>query len=176
MRHIEGLDSILVKILDDQPDREFYITADHGMSEKTLGIDLEEVLLASGVEGIAIPIIKDRYLEHHQNLGGSSYVYLREGLRVEEALEVLGKTPGVEEVMPREEAALQFQLMPDRIGDLFVLAERNAVFGRFETETVEVKLRSHGSRHECRVPIIAYGVKPHPPYEHNHDIVARLEL
>ena len=47
IRHVQGLDAILGQIVDDDPDREIYLTADHGMSAKRWGVDIERVLAAA---------------------------------------------------------------------------------------------------------------------------------
>jgi len=176
IRHIHGLDHILGQILDDNPNREIYLTADHGMSAKSKGIDLEKVLAAEGIWARCIPIIKDRYVLHHQNLGGASYVYLDRPKLIREAIEVLQDLSGVDAVYHREQAAKHFELMADRIGDVFVLADKDTVFGEFETVKVPVKVRSHGSGYESSVPIIAYGSKAVATYRKNIDITAGICL
>lgn len=47
--------------------------------------------------------------------------------------------------------------MPDRIGDLVALGAQDVVFGNPDEVSMPEKLRSHGSLHEQRVPIIGYG-------------------
>jgi len=175
--HIQGLDRVLGQIVDDCPDREIYLTADHGMSAKSRGVDLERILAAQGIAGRAVPIIKDRYVVHHQNLGGAAYVHLDLPDTVSPAGQILAQTPGVEAVFPRWEAAREFDLLAERIGDLFVLADRATVFGQFpQAETALSRLRSHGSRHEARVPIIAYGARAGTAFERNFDPAAGLDL
>ena len=174
--HIQGLDSILGQIMDENPDREIYLTADHGMSAKNRGIDIEKVLLSQGIRARAIPIIKDRYVVHHQNLGGSSYVYLEKQAHIQKAMDILIEVPGIEDVYDRAEAAAKFDLMESRIGDVFVLGDKDTVFGVFHASHVPVQVRSHGSRHESAVPILAYNGQADGIYEHNYDVVARLGL
>lgn len=176
IKHIQGLDSILGQILDENPEREVYLTADHGMSAKTRGIDLEKVLAAEGIEARAIPIIKDRYVAHHQNLGGASYVYLPTPDLVGQAMAILQGFAGIEAVYQREEAAQRFALMPERIGDVFVLGDKETVFGEFASTTTAVAVRSHGSRHESAVPIIAYRGELNTAYKRNFDIALQLGL
>jgi phosphonoacetate hydrolase len=128
VEHVQGIDSILGDIVADNPDREVYLTADHGMSEKRQGVDLESALDDIGIESRAIPIIKDRYVVHHGNLGGAAYVYLQEPEQSDAAMGALQAVPGVEEVYTRADAATAFSLMPERIGHLFVLADATTVF------------------------------------------------
>lgn len=64
---------------------------------------------------------------------------------------------GVEAVMSRAEAARTHRLLPERIGDLVVLGDRDTVFGDLdgtELEPLEDDYRSHGSQHERHVPLI----------------------
>jgi len=44
----------------------------------------------------------------------------------------LSKLAGVDEVLARQAAAHRFHLMPDRIGDLVILADIDTVFGDLE--------------------------------------------
>lgn len=154
--HMRELDRIIGEIVDDDPNREIYITADHGMSDKTVALDLSRILKQHGISAEAIPIIKDRYVVHHGNLGGAAYIFLENRRETTPALEVLLNTSGVDEVYPSDGAAHRFRLHPDRIGDLFVLADDKTVFGELEVTSEPVSVRSHGSRYENYVPIIGY--------------------
>ncbi len=174
--HIRGLDSALGRIAETWPQRQLLLTADHGMAAKSWGVDLEKALLTGGISARAIPIIKDRYVAHHGNLGGAAYVHLSEPEAIDDAMALLRAIPGVEEVHTREDAAARFQLMAQRIGDLLVLADADTVLGTFDTVRVPVQLRSHGSRHEAAVPILAYGPQIHVDYRYNYDLTAELDL
>ena len=156
LQHIAEMDRLIGEIVDDNPEREIYITADHAMLPKNRALDPGRWLTEHSIPSSAIPIIKDRYVAHHGNLGGAAYVFLQRAGDLPNAIETLGAAPGVEEVYASDEAAHQFRLHPDRIGDIFVLADQDTVFGELtETETV-VDIRSHGSRHESEVPVIGY--------------------
>lgn len=183
IRHLDGIDRLLGQVLNDHPDVELYITADHGMNLKTKGVDLRRVLRDAGVDAAFVPVIKDRYVAHHDNLGGVANLYLLppacadHDRRVSRAATALRQTAGVEEVHTREEAAAAFRLRPERIGDLFVLGDPQTVFGEFTKRECEVRVRSHGSRHESRVPIIGWNSPtPAPRYGENLDVVRYLEL
>ena len=154
--HMTELDRILGDIVDDNPNREIYITADHGMSAKTNALDPGRWLTEHGVKASAIPIIKDRYVAHHGNLGGAAYIFLKEPGECARAVGLLEDAPGVEETYTAAQAAETFRLHGERIGDIFVLADLDTVFGELEHTMVEVSLRSHGSRHESYVPVIGY--------------------
>ena len=92
---------------------------------------------------------------HHSNLGGSIFVYLQPP-DLDEAVKVLGETSGVEEALPREEAAVRFGLRGERIGDILVTGEKDVVFGDPTEVQMPPTLRSHGSTHELRIPIMGY--------------------
>ena len=156
--HLHTLDELLGQILNDHAHLEVYLTADHGMSAKRTAVDLGALLAQSGINGEVVPIIRDRYVVHHQNLGGAGYVYLRDPTQLEDAFALVREASGVEEVYRRHEAAQQFDLHADRIGDIFFLGEQDVVFGDLGgLRQDEVDIRSHGSRHEATVPIVAYG-------------------
>lgn len=133
----------------------FMATADHGMRDKALAVDIEAALAESGINAVVIRLIRDKHVYHHQNLGGSAYVYLTEQTSVTEAIDLLTASDGVESVLRREEAADSFSLPTDRIGDLMVLGTEKSVFGPVEDGIFEsVDLRSHGSHHEQTVPFV----------------------
>lgn len=158
LAHLHTLDELLGQILNDHNNLEVYLTADHGMSPKRNAIDIGRLLASNGIESEVVPIIRDRYVVHHQNLGGAGYVYLENMNELEEAFALLSQVSGVEEIYRRSEATEQFNLYADRIGDIFVLGESHVVFGDLGGPIQdEVNIRSHGSRHEATVPIICYG-------------------
>ena len=158
VRHLQLLDAAIGRLVDSV-DCEVLITADHGMSAKRRMIHLPDHLLKKGIVARAVPIIKDRYTVHHSNLGGCIYIYLQERDRHTKAaaLEVLRQVDGVDEALSREEACERFNLMPNRIGDIVALGAQDVVFGNPDEVMLPENLRSHGSLHEQRVPIIGYG-------------------
>ena len=139
------------------------ITADHGMNDKVKADGspnvqyLESLLADQGLDTRVILPITDPYVVHHGALGSYATVYLDAG-HAERAAAFLRTVPGVEKVLSRIEAAAQYQLPPDRIGDLVVLADRHTVLGRtpdwHDLSVVEEGLRSHGGLHEAIVPLI----------------------
>jgi phosphonoacetate hydrolase len=156
-RHLHTLDEIIGQIANDHEGLELYLTADHGMNAKTDAIDVGRFMRDNGIGGEAVPIIRDRYIVHHDNLGGACYVYLDRESDLERMEDILRALPGIEEIHRREVAAREFQLHPGRIGDLFVLGAQNVVFGDIDEPREQVAIRSHGSRYESTVPVIAYG-------------------
>jgi phosphonoacetate hydrolase len=157
LAHMHELDRLLGEIVDDHPNLTLALTADHGMNAKTEGIDVARVLAAAGIEAEAVPIIRDKHVIHHQNLGGACYVYLRRPSDEPRAYDRLRAVAGVEEVWRRAEAAVEFRLLAERIGDFFLLAQRHVAFGSLPADRAEIQIRSHGSRHEQRVPLLSYG-------------------
>jgi len=156
-RHLHEIDRRIGRLVEQLGEVDMAITADHGMRAKHVGIDATRLLREAGIAAQVIPIIKDRYVVHHRNLGGAAYVYLRQPARTEEARRCLQAVPGIEAVLTRWEAARAYHLHPDRIGDLMLLADAQTVFGDFPGPCVEVQVRSHGSLYERRVPMIGYG-------------------
>ena len=156
-RHVALLDEGLGAVLGQSPGARMLVTADHGMSDKSRMLHLPAELARYGIGARAVPVIKDRYVVHHSNLGGSIYVHLDDSLDTNAALDVLKNLEGVDDAVPGEEAAQRFRLMPERIGDILVLADPATVFGDPQEVAMPVGLRSHGSAHESTVPIIGSG-------------------
>jgi phosphonoacetate hydrolase len=177
LEHLHRLDMLLADIADDHPQIEIYLTADHGMNAKREGINPALILRGKSVSAEAIPIIRDAHKIHHNNLGGACYVYLDRISDKSRATEILTQTEGVEEVFDAKRAASEFHLYPDRIGDLFVLAKKDYVFGELEKSRESVEVRSHGSRHESRIPLLVYGRKVDMnQYTYNLDLTRNLHL
>jgi len=180
VRHLERLDGLIGEVLARFPDRRVLIAADHGMADKAEALDLEAVLRARGIAATFVPAIKDRYVVHHFNMGGSGNVYLPGDGGAADAAAVLAETPGVEAVYGREEAAARFRLPPGGIGDLFVLGDRATVFaeaGSLGAARAPVRLRSHGGLHETVVPLWGHNAEAGPDaYEWNLDVGRNLGL
>jgi phosphonoacetate hydrolase len=176
LEHLHRLDGYIGELANAGPRMELYLTADHGMSALTEAVDLEQVLARNGINGEVAPIVKDKHKVHHNNLGGSVYVYVKDPKQVMKTAQVLRETPGVEEVHSREDAVREFRLHKDRVGDWFVLAKKSVAFGSLPHEREKVQVRSHGSRHEATVPVLAWGRKVDPKrYQYNLDLTRNLE-
>ena len=156
-RHLAMLDDALGRLVDEVPDAQLLITADHGMSDKGRMLHLPAILAGRGIAAQAVPVIKDQYVVHHSNLGGCIYIHLDDPAALEDALGVLREVDGVEEALPKGAAAERFALMGSRIGDIVVTGAADVVFGDPAEVALPPGLRSHGSVHEQRVPIIGYG-------------------
>ena len=142
------------------------LTADHGMNAKTDAfgrpniVYLQDTLdswFGNDVARVILPIT-DPYVVHHGALGSFATIYLAPE-RVDEARRRIAALPGVDLVLSREEACARFELPPDRVGDLIVVAERLSVLGssvaKHDLSGLDVPLRSHGGISEQRVPLIA---------------------
>jgi phosphonoacetate hydrolase len=142
---IEGIDDVSIAI-----------TADHGMNAKRRAVSPEAVLAAKGIRSVSISTLQDRYVKHHGNMSGSAYVHVDAADR-ERAAGILRERPGIERVLTREEAAMEFRLAPELIGDLVLLGDVETAFGAFDEPETVIEIRSHGSLHERLVPIITWG-------------------
>jgi phosphonoacetate hydrolase len=142
------------------------VTADHGMSAKTDAGGAPQIIylqewfdeaLGAGKARVILPIT-DPYVVHHGALGSFATCYLPAGADAGALAARLAKRPGIEAVLTRDEAARRFELPPDRLGDLVILAEKLNVLGttaaRHDLSALEVPLRSHGGVSEQKVPLI----------------------
>ena len=140
------------------------LTADHGMKPKhdSAGepdvIYLQSLLddwLGGGESRVILPIT-DPYVVHHGALGGYATAYIAAPAAVEIARSRLSAMAGIECALGRDEACQRFELPPDRVGDLVVVAAHDKVLGSSPAEHdlsgLEVPLRSHGSIAEQKVP------------------------
>lgn len=144
------------------------ITADHGMNAKTDAIGRPNIVFLQdrldaqyGARSARVILpITDPYVVHHGALGSYATVYLRdrEEAKQRDAMAFIASIHGVEAVLTRAQASERFELPPDRIGDLVVIAERLAVLGsaaeKHDLSGLTVPLRSHGGLSEQQVPLI----------------------
>ncbi|HKA44320.1 MAG TPA: alkaline phosphatase family protein [Burkholderiales bacterium] len=164
--HLRRLDALIGEAADAAPDAAFLLTADHGMNYKKRCWDLDKALGSRGVPvRYALSAEKDRYVKHHRTFGGTAYVWLNSIDDVPLVRQRILQLDGIEAVRTREEAAREFALMPERIGELVVTGDRDTVFGELagEHEALEASYRSHGSLHESDVPLVIYNHKGSTP-------------
>ena len=157
--HLARLDALIGEARDCAAGAAFLLTADHGMNYKRRCWDLARACLTRGMRlRFALSAEKDRYVKHHRTFGGAGWVWLQSPGDEASAMETLSSLEGVERVITRAEAAERFNLMPQRIGDLVVMGDKDTVFGDLEAdgEILEPTYRSHGSLHESAVPLIIY--------------------
>lgn len=177
LEHLHTLDKLLADIVNDHPQLEVYLTADHGMNSKREGINPAIILREKSIVAESVPIIRDKHMVHHKNLGGACYVYLDQSNDQRKAVDVLRSTEGVEEVFDNATAAREFHLYPDRIGDLLVLAKKDYAFGELGSARERIRIRTHGSRYESSVPIVAYGRKVNlAGLVYNFDLTKTMDL
>ena len=164
-QHITILDNAIGELLETHPDTTLLLTADHGMSAKSRLLDLNDVLGAHGIRAVQVPIIKDRYVVHHSNLGGCMFIYMdpEHMGRTDEAMKILRETPGIDDVYSREGAVEKLNLYHERIGDIVVTGDKETVFGPSKLSRdlggdgkVPSGLRSHASAHEQDIPLLGY--------------------
>jgi phosphonoacetate hydrolase len=157
--HLSRLDALIGRAVAAAPDAAFLITADHGLNAKSRCWDLAKACKNRGLElRFAFSAERDRYVKHHRNLGGAAWVWLKSPEDASRATTIIGGLEGVESVLTRQEAARRFHLMPERIGELIVLGDKDTVFGDIDTEfeALPPTLRTHGSLHETEIPMIIY--------------------
>ncbi|MEV8566389.1 phosphonoacetate hydrolase [Streptomyces sp. NPDC051322] len=142
------------------------ITADHGMNAKSDGggtaqvVFLQDLLderLGEGASRVILPIT-DPYTVHHGALGSYATVHLPDNADVPAVVAGLAAEDGVHTVLTRAEACERFELPGDRIGEIVVISERNAVLGttpaRHDISDFKEPLRSHGGLTEQKVPFL----------------------
>jgi phosphonoacetate hydrolase len=164
-RHLAGLDALLGELSAAAPEAAILVTADHGMHHKTRCWDLMLACAARGLDlQAAISAEQDKYLKHHSGFGGTAWVYLKSRRDADRAATIMSSLPGVLEVLTRSEAARRFRLMPSRIGELVVLGDRDTVFGRLQSEVVNLppEYRSHGGLAEASVPLVVHNAEHAP--------------
>jgi phosphonoacetate hydrolase len=142
------------------------LTADHGMNAKH-GDDgqpnviyLQDTLnawLGENQARVILPIT-DPYVVHHGALGSFALVYLPTPDFKGALGQRVAALAGIETVLTRAEAAAQFELPSDRIGDLVVVSRQDTVIGtsrnRHDLSGLDVPLRSHGGTSEQKVPLL----------------------
>jgi len=142
------------------------LTADHGMNAKTDAAGEPQIIylqdwfdarIGTGKARVILPVT-DPYVAHHGSLGSFATAYLPEGIDTQKVYAELRKLSGVELVLSRADAAAQFELPADRIGDVVIVSERLFVLGtspaRHDLSGLDAPLRSHGGVSEQRVPIL----------------------
>jgi phosphonoacetate hydrolase len=142
------------------------VTADHGMNAKSRPdgspnvvylAPLLDALLGPGRARVVLPIT-DPYVVHHGALGSFATIYLEKAGDVPAVIERLWATPGVAEAWDNAAGCARFELPPDRMGDVLVVAERPVVLGKSAIEhdlsLLREPLRSHGGASEQTVPFV----------------------
>ena len=101
--------------------------------------------------------ITDPYVVHHGALGSFATVYIDQSVMAE-VVQKLKAMPGIEQVLTNKEASDQFELPPDRIGDLVIVSQKSVVLGtsasKHDLSGLDAPLRSHGGVSEQTVPLL----------------------
>ena len=180
LKHIAAIDRYIGEINRVAPDAVILITADHDINHKARCVDIQKSLEKQGVKiKIAISAERDKYLKHHRGFGGVSFVYLNNPADAAKVTKALAAIQGVKKILTNKEAVKQYHLRGDRIGDLFVLADANSVFGDLDTpdEILQDNYRTHGSEYELRVPLMLFNAGNIPPasfFVYNKDLIRWL--
>lgn len=176
MRYI---DEYIGKIADLEPDRQIYITADHGMNQKHHLLDFGRLAAENGIDLYALPPLKDRYIENHPyQEGGMLYIFMKDRSQEADLLKLAESAPEIESVLPAEKAARIFDLPQELIGDHVLFAADDCAFGEMDKSRVYTDdSRTHGSLFEREIPLIAINPSASPDdYTHNWDIVRNLHF
>ena len=166
------MDGYLAKL--DRLGATIVVTADHGMNAKTDAFgrpnivflqDLADHWYGAGTARVILPIT-DPYVVHHGALGSFATIYLPQET-VGDAEVRLRSVAGIWQVHGRDEACRRYELPPDRVGDVVVVAERLWTLGtsrtRHDLTGLDAPLRSHGGVSEQQVPLIANRPAPDLP-------------
>lgn len=142
-------------------------TADHGMNDKHHADLSPNVLyleplfdewIGAGKARVILPIT-DPYVVHHGALGSFATVYIADTTQSHDLIERLKRVEGVERAMTKEQACDEFELPPDRLGDLVVISTRHKTLGtsaaKHDLSGLTEPLRSHGGLTEQKVPMIS---------------------
>ena len=177
--HLSEFDKLLGQALNDHPDLEVFMTADHGMNYKSRCYDLNKLMPNKGADiFFAMSAERDPYVKHHRTFGGTAYVFLNSATDYDRVTDICRRLDGVEGVYDRYEAASKFLLHPDRIGDLVVVGDVDTVFGPCDgdsgIEEMQEGFRTHGGTAEQDVPLIIYNHKVNhhhwDNYRYNFDL------
>jgi phosphonoacetate hydrolase len=160
-RYLAASDEALGRLLDvyDPAETLVILTADHGMNAKLRSVSPVGVLADAGIRTHGVPLIRDGLYAHHRDLGGALYLYFDDPGAAREARAILARTDGIDEVVPNAEA-VRDHLPPERVGDLICWAARDVALGVWSDGPAarpESGLRSHGSKHEQRIPMLVTG-------------------
>ncbi|NWF54953.1 MAG: phosphonoacetate hydrolase [Syntrophaceae bacterium] len=143
------------------------LTADHGMNDKTNPdgsprviylLELLDLEFGGGACRVICPIT-DPYVAHHGSLGSFVTVFLFNRLALVPVMNFIRRLRGVERVVDRQQVFFEFELPPDRVGDLSVLGDASTVIGTSPRDhdlsaLGHLPLRSHGGLAEQKVPFI----------------------
>lgn len=175
---ISVIDQYVKKIYDLDSDREIYITADHGMNQKTTLINMQNIADDAGFHAVCIPPLKDRYIENHiYQEGGIMYLFLKDLSEKDAIFQYFSSFDEVEQILTAQQAAQQYDLPVDDIGDLVVFAAEGCAFGEVPHHRLTTNaVRTHGSLYEREVPLMAINPgEDASHYTYSKDIIGSFQ-
>ena len=168
----------MAAIHEADPERQIYITADHGMNQKHHLLDFQQLADEAGLHIFCLAPLKDRYKENHvYQEGGILYLFLKKPEEKDALLDLVRSRPEIEAVMTNKEAAEQMHLPLQGIGDYVIFTAPDCAFGELggTTALVTDASRTHGSLYEQKVPLLAiHPAAPAEAYQYSKDIAAVL--
>lgn len=177
LEQVSAIDEYVEKLFLLDPDMQLYLTADHGMNQKTTIVNFQHIAENAGFELFCLPPLKDRYIENHiYQEGGMLYVFLKHRTDAERFARFAGEHPLAGEVLTAAEAAERYHLPQDKIGDYVLLSARGQAFGEVEGEFLHTdESRTHGSLYEREIPLFALNPEREASFYHySKDIAAGL--
>ncbi len=179
--HLQTLDRLIREAVEADPDAAFYATADHGMNYKTQCWDLFKVLEEHNLTPrFVLSPERDYYIVHHRNFTGCSWIWLKDPSDFDATAAVLNTLDGVEEILTGAQAAEQYHINPEHIGDLVVMGDKHTMFGQMDTafEELPPTYRAHGSLHEMRLPLLIWNERSQLPskdlFQYNLNLTRHL--
>ena len=175
---IRQIDEAVAAIHEADPERQIYVTADHGMNQKHHLLDFQRLADEAGLHVFCLAPLKDRYKENHvYQEGGILYLFLKKPEEKDALLTLIHSRPEIEAVMTNKEAAEKMHLPLQGIGDYVIFTAPDCAFGELggAATLVTDASRTHGSLYEQEVPLLAV----HPAasadeYQYSKDIAAVL--
>lgn len=174
---IADIDRYMHMIYEEDPQRQIYITADHGMNQKTRIVNFAEICSNAGFDVFCLPPLKDRYIENHiYQEGGMIYVFMKDKSQSVQFYEFAKENSFVEKILTAAEAAEKYHLPKEMIGDFILLSGKDTAFGEVKGEVIYTDdSRTHGSLYERNIPLIALNPeKTSDMYNYHKDIVRYL--
>lgn len=174
---LKWIDYYINEIYKVDPDRQIYITADHGMNQKHTIVNFQHIVDHADISAYCLAPLKDRYVENHiYQEGGMLYIFLENKDDGEKLIKLVSSIPEIENILTNIEAAKQYHLPEDGIGDYVLFSAKDCAFGEIEGEYLHTEeSRTHGSLYEQEIPLIAINpLKSEECYEYSKDIVAHL--
>ncbi len=174
---IAAVDEYIKKIVLLDPERQIYITADHGMNQKTTIVNFQLLAARAGFDVYCLPPLKDRYIENHiYQEGGTLYLFVKHKAQMEDFYRFADENPLIEQILTKEQAADMYHLPAEQIGDYVLFAAEGVAFGEAQTEILYTQhSRTHGSLYEREIPLIALNPeRTESEYQYAKDIAVYL--